>query len=1061
MISAYQLPTLETASQKFEQIIAKNESLGKNTVVFCEDRLALVAENLVCHAVGGSFLTSVYSPGRFLAVENANRTVQVLSNQGSAMIIRKLIEENRGKLKLFKKLSSAKSAQNVYDTIALLYSSRVSPDDLIAYATDNALLKEKVDDLALLYGEYTNYLQQNGLMDRNTYLRLLPEVIENSKKIKDAHVIFFGFQSFTCSVLECVRACMSTALSTCGIFVGGSADVYTNEAQTAFLGVANAFGGANFVKESGDLAPENKVFLQDVFNPETFAKTEKTPTDKIEIFSALNPEEEMAFVCAYIKKHVLGQGKRYRDITVMVPDVNAYAEIIERTFAQYDVPAYVDIKHKLSQSLIANFTLRYMDCLTDGCLPESVFAVVSSPLFNADERDKNLFVNYCLQYANYRGGAKRQPSEKIRAEIDFDAIERVRTAFVNGLSLLPTKATGRGYREAITKLVELFDCQKTLENLAKTFEDDYPVQAQFIEKSHKYFSATLLEAEKLTLSDELPAKEFNKILKSGFDAAEISLVPPKADAVFVADLSKTASVGTDVLFACGLTASVPSCSMDTAILTDRDLASLEQLNVIISPKISQVNTRTREMTALNIGAFRQKLYLSCPVNFGGEEGGESEIIKYVKQSFMRNSHANIVPLTYQQMLKDKEMIAYCCCQPLPAIKRLLTTNDYTFIWSSVYQVLKDNGFADGVDGAFIYDETKKKISTASALYVKKGHISPTTIESYFACPYRAFMEKGLGAQPRKESNFGTADAGNYVHAVMQEMGDYLAHVGKGILQVEKQNKFDEKFEKEFENKAREYATELINKLPYSTLLDTASGAYSAEQLVDGAVKVCKGLFKHVNVSRFNVSEVETVKYLPLTDDINVKCKIDRVDSCGDMVRVIDYKTGDKSFYPASYYMGTQLQPALYLLSASQGMRPVGAYYFGASTDYSTDGKKEFAMNGIMDGSPDVVESSDFTVALGEKSALIGEKYVADPTRAKLDSRKFKDLIDYSVMVSKQGVAELVGGNVTPSPTGKTCDYCAFGGSCNFRVGIDGEARESKSASLDKIIEIVNEERGDE
>jgi hypothetical protein len=65
------------------------------------------------------------------------------------------------------------------------------------------------------------------------------------------------------------------------------------------------------------------------------------------------------------------------------------------------------------------------------------------------------------------------------------------------------------------------------------------------------------------------------------------------------------------------------------------------------------------------------------------------------------------------------------------------------------------------------------------------------------------------------------------------------------------------------------------------------------------------------------------------------------------------------------------------------------------------------------------------------------------------------------MVSKQGVAELVGGNVTPSPTGKTCDYCAFGGSCNFRVGIDGEARESKSASLDKIIEIVNEERGDE
>ena len=54
-------------------------------------------------AVGGTFLTSVYTLARFLSGEKG-KADDVLSSQGSAMAIRKIIEEKKNSLTLFKKL---------------------------------------------------------------------------------------------------------------------------------------------------------------------------------------------------------------------------------------------------------------------------------------------------------------------------------------------------------------------------------------------------------------------------------------------------------------------------------------------------------------------------------------------------------------------------------------------------------------------------------------------------------------------------------------------------------------------------------------------------------------------------------------------------------------------------------------------------------------------------------------------------------------------------------------------------------------------------------------------
>ena len=161
MLHAINCAALSVALEQLKKIVKENEDKGQKTVIFCEDRLSLAAERTVCAAVEGTFSTSVFTLARFLASEKG-KAENVLSSQGSAMAVRKIIGDKKNELTLFKKLSAAGSAQSVYDTIALLYSSRVSAEDAAKAAENGGILGGKLHDLAVIYAEYEEYRKESG-----------------------------------------------------------------------------------------------------------------------------------------------------------------------------------------------------------------------------------------------------------------------------------------------------------------------------------------------------------------------------------------------------------------------------------------------------------------------------------------------------------------------------------------------------------------------------------------------------------------------------------------------------------------------------------------------------------------------------------------------------------------------------------------------------------------------------------------------------------------------------------------------------------------------------------
>ena len=60
-------PTLDGALGYLTAAVAANESKGEKTLIFCEDRLTLLAERAVLHAVEGTMLTEVTTFARFLS----------------------------------------------------------------------------------------------------------------------------------------------------------------------------------------------------------------------------------------------------------------------------------------------------------------------------------------------------------------------------------------------------------------------------------------------------------------------------------------------------------------------------------------------------------------------------------------------------------------------------------------------------------------------------------------------------------------------------------------------------------------------------------------------------------------------------------------------------------------------------------------------------------------------------------------------------------------------------------------------------------------------------------
>ena len=226
--------TLSQCLETMAEYAAAYEERGGVNLIFCEDRLTLLAERALLKRLGGTFRSHVATFARFLTTEE-----HTLSKEGSVMAVGEVMTrlQREGALQCFTSITGiGNNARCIYETLAQLSASEITPEVLTESAAllPDDMLKKKVSDLAVIYEGYTQFLQNGGLIDESKYLSLLPAKIRKEGVLKGVNVFFLGYTSFTAQAREAIRAVLETASNVIGIFCSDEAEIYANRAAQSF-----------------------------------------------------------------------------------------------------------------------------------------------------------------------------------------------------------------------------------------------------------------------------------------------------------------------------------------------------------------------------------------------------------------------------------------------------------------------------------------------------------------------------------------------------------------------------------------------------------------------------------------------------------------------------------------------------------------------------------------------------------------------------------------------------------------------------------------------------------
>ena len=222
-----------------------NKDKFQNIILVVPDKFSMNAEQLIFEYLKTNSLFNVWTTTLsrlekkvLLGYENG---LNVLTKQSGTLLVGKIVLQNADKLLTYKKVCNQFAfAENMFNTINLLKSSGITPDELLLNI-DNSNFGNKIKDIYTIYNEYEKALGKDNL-DTVTRYELFDKVSKNNNYIKNSDVFFAMFDSFTNAQISLLTNLSQTAKSLtigcCYNVLQGNKNIYDN---VVFQRLNNAF----------------------------------------------------------------------------------------------------------------------------------------------------------------------------------------------------------------------------------------------------------------------------------------------------------------------------------------------------------------------------------------------------------------------------------------------------------------------------------------------------------------------------------------------------------------------------------------------------------------------------------------------------------------------------------------------------------------------------------------------------------------------------------------------------------------------------------------------------
>ncbi len=997
-------------------------------------------------------------------------------------------------------------------------------EQLISGSAGRGALQKKLKDLAVLYQGFREYIDGNFITTEET-LDVLGRNLSRCDFVTGSVVVFDSFTGFTPIQYRVIREIMKLAGETIvSLTLGEGEDPYTvcGEQELFYLTKKTVKDLLRLSEETGTMrqkddfvqagekdryqnSPALRLLEQNLFRYQT--KPFKEKPQQIHLAQMTNPLEEVHQTGLAILRLVREKGMNFRDIAIILGDPESYAPYVENEFLRLEIPYYLDRTSRIVLNPMTEYIKSALELFIRDFSYESVFHYLRSGLSDLTMEEADLLEDYILETGvqgcrRYSRLFTRKTKEMGEEEEPLCRINRIRQSLMDQVEVLhgEKKATVSDYVERLYE----FLVQNRIQEKLKAYEvmftgQNQPAKAREYAQIFRLIMDLLNQIYELLGTETISLEEFLEILEAGFGEITVGTIPQNVDRVLAGDMERTRLKQVKALFFLGMNdGNIPKSGSTGGIISDLDREFLSASEVELAPSPRQKMYIQRFYLYMNMTKPSSELYLSySKINSAGKSIRPAYLIDTVQKIFplLTCTYPELDPLL-TQVVSAKEGISYLSDRLRDYVQGRQESEGKEFY--TLYAAYGEEGWEATrrqlTDAAFYqYRESALCRTVAQALYGLQLENSISRLETYAACACRHFLQYGLSLKERREFGFEQVDMGNLFHAVLEEFSHSLE-------QDENYTWFD--FPEEYAQKAiHEIMEEQAAQYGSSVLYSTARNEYAVTRMERILLRTVLTLQNHLRKGEF-VPEAYEVSFhsakdlnsvdIALSEEerIRLQGRIDRIDTASDKdhiyVKVIDYKSGTRSFDLAALYYGLQLQLVVYMNAAlemearkhpDKEIVPAAMLYYHVEdpiietsaplTEEEIREKilEKLKMKGLVIEDEEIAGKLDRDLKenAGVKSDVIPvEKNKNGQFSARSDMMRkedFRILSGYVNRKMKEIGRQILDGRIVPDPYEKgkeeACTYCVYQKVCGFDVSLPGyDKRKLQELTKEQVFERI-------
>lgn len=1122
----------------YEEIMQRAaQEPGRNFLIIVPDQFTMQTQkDLVMRSDRGGILNiDVLSFGRLshrILEEVGTKEMPVLDDTGKSLVLQKIAADLKEQLpamgSLLHKQGYIHEVKSAISEFMQYGISTQDMDKLIASAEKRGALAMKLRDLKTLYRGFQDYIRDHFITTEET-LDVLRRSLVKSKILPDSVVIFDGFTGFTPIqnrlIQELMRVCEETIVT---VTIGEEEDPYQMDGEQKLFHLSKKTvadlvklaaeaevtrgedvfvkGGPNRFTE----APALCYLEQNLFRYQYEPYTEKQC--EIRMFEALSPREEVHQTALYIRKLIREEGLTYRDIAVVIGDLEGYASYVETEFGQLEIPCFLDRTRGIVLNPMIEYIKSALQLYIRDFSYDTVFHFLRSGMADISREEIDELENYVIRtgargYRTYsrmftrKTGEMQQGSgqeDTERAEETMERLNRIRQQFADTVEILhmAPRAKAGEYVDHLYDFLEQNQVQQKLLNYQQQFEQEGDLaKAREYAQIYRLVMDLLDQIYELLGEEEISLQEFADILEAGFGEITVGTIPQNVDRIVVGDMERTRLKQVKVLFFLGVNdGNIPKNASKGGIISDMDREFLIESGTEMAPSPRQQMYIQRLYLYLNMTKPSEQLYLSyAKVNSDGKGIRPSYLIDTVRKLFPQLAVEYPQNRSRLEQIEGRQEGARYLAEELREYADGTLREEERQDFYLMYRAYEaDPEGRDRLTAAAFrrYKESGLSRIVARALYGRQLENSVSRLETYAACACRHFLQYGLSLQEREEFGFEVSDMGNVYHAVLENFAGKLAESGRTWWD------FDENFATQAIKEAVEgYAATYGETVLYSS----ARNEYAITRMSRILTRTVLTLQQHLKQGSFQPDDYElSFRFAEDLDSIHVDLseeekmhlqgRIDRIDVSEDAehvyVKVIDYKSGNKKFDLAALYYGLQLQLVVYMSAAMElesrkhpdkEIVPAALLYYHiddptietpvelTQEQINEEILTKLRMNGVVNSDPAVVERLDRF--LQDKSKVIPVEKKKDGSfsaRSGILSREELQVVSAYVDTKIRQIGrEILDGKIAANPYEKgneeACTYCAYKKVCGFDGSIPGyEKRQLEDLDKQTLMQRMQE-----